>query len=120
MNKNSVKSKQLKKQMLEAMEKNMGNVSASCRKLGVTRGTYYKMLEDPDFKAKIDEMADLQLDFVEGKMYERINQLSDTMIIFFLKCKGKHRGYIDRQELKIGLDEETREAFKIGDKEITF
>lgn len=38
-------------------------------------------------------------DFAESKLYELIQAGDKTSIIFYLKCKGKSRGYIERSEL---------------------
>jgi hypothetical protein len=41
------------------------------------------------------------LDLAESKLIENINKNDDTAIIFYLKTKGKNRGYIERQEIDI-------------------
>ena len=48
-----------------------------------------------DLLAEADESM---LDFAESKLIEHINNNDITSLIFFLKTKGKKRGYIERSE----------------------
>jgi len=104
------KSDILKKQLLLAMEKNMAIVTHACKKAGCSRKTFYEYYNnDPDFKEQIDALQDMVVDFAEGALLKSIQNGSDTAIIFYLKCKGKKRGYIERSELdllgvKIGIE----------------
>lgn len=112
---NEEKEARIKTALLAALEKNLGIVSKSCEAVGVNRKTYYRYREkDPVFKEQTDELTEVALDYVEGKMFQKISGVkvkgengvytlppSDTMIIFYLKCKGKARGYIERSELGI-------------------
>lgn len=117
-----------KKKILEALEISKGIVTDACKSIDLPRSTYYTWLSnDEEFKLAVDEIQDVAIDFVEGKLMEKINGVtvqtynskgepviydqapSDTAIIFFLKTKGKKRGYIEKTEvqhsgLKIGLD----------------
>ena len=54
--------------------------------------------------AKVKELLNVSLDFVEGKLFEAIDKNNITGIIFYLKTKGKHRGYVERHELA-GVDD---------------
>jgi len=93
------KSLQYKKMLIEAMEKCHGIVSDACKSVGVSRVTYYEYYKnDVKFKKSIDEIEGTVLDFVENKLFEKIDKGDVTCIIFYLKTKGKNRGYIERQE----------------------
>lgn len=98
----------LKKQaMLEALKSSLGNISIACEKVGISRQGYYNWLEqDKDFKFEIDNLSieERALDFVEGKLFEQIKNGDRTCIIFFLKTKGKKRGYIENGTLEVNLE----------------
>ena len=51
-------------------------------------------------------------DLAEHKLFELINRGDKTAIIFYLKCKGKARGYVERQEVT-GADGAPIEPVKI-------
>ena len=78
----------------------MGNVTLACKNVGIARSTYYDWLDkDLQFKKDVEEICEVQLDFVESKLFNAIDKENITAIIFYMKCKGKHRGYVERQEI---------------------
>tara|TARA_Y100000593_G_scaffold94734_1_gene195495 strand:- start:12810 stop:13196 length:387 start_codon:yes stop_codon:yes gene_type:complete len=95
------KSNTLKKEaMLDALEKTLGVVTAACRKVGIVRSTFYEWYKkDKKFKASVDELNNVALDFAESQLHLRMQSGSDSAIIFYLKTKGKDRGYVERQEV---------------------
>jgi hypothetical protein len=91
-----------KKTFIEAYARSFGNVLVSCKTIGIARQTYYNWLKaDPEFAKEIEEIEPQErfLDFLEGKLVEKINNGDTTSIIFALKTKGKKRGYVERQEI---------------------
>ena len=52
-----------------------------------------------DLQEARKEATEILLDVSENKLLQLINQGDRSAIIFFLKCKGKERGYIERQEI---------------------
>ncbi len=116
--KNAEKEARAKKALLIALESSLGVVTTACEKVGISRNTYYNYLKDDlEFAEKCKEFTEVALDFVESKMYQKTNGVkvkgdngvyttppSDTMIIFYLKCKGKKRGYIERQDFHFTND----------------
>ena len=94
------KSLQYKKELIEAMEHCHGIVSDACLSVGVSRVTYYGYYKnDPEFKTAIDEIEGAVLDYVEGKLFKLIEKGDVASTLFYLKTKGKKRGYIERQEI---------------------
>ena len=89
-----------KKALIEALEKSLGVVTTACKSLGVGRTTFYGWLkEDEEFAEKVNDIQNIALDFVESKLFENIRDGKTSEMIFYLKTKGKKRGYIERQEI---------------------
>jgi len=112
------KSIQYKKALIEAMEEYHGIVSDACKSVGISRGTYYKYLnDDSEFKQAIDEIEGVVLDYVESELFKKIKSGDTGCIIFYLKTKGKKRGYIERAELTgaDGKDLNTRITIELID-----
>jgi len=88
-----------KKVLLEALDKSMGIVTTACKIAGLSRWTFYEYYKtDTDFKEKVDDISNLVLDFAESKLHKAIETGNITAIIFYLKTKGKDRGYVERVE----------------------
>jgi hypothetical protein len=91
-----------KKAMLKALEKSLGVVTTACKFVDISRETHYRWLrEDAEYKEAVECISDIAIDFAESKLHDNIENGSDTAIIFYLKTKGKKRGYIERQEIAV-------------------
>lgn len=94
------KTAQHKKAILEALESSLGVVTSACKKVGVGRTTFYGWLkDDQDFANQVAEIENVALDFAETQLHKQIEDGSAAATIFYLKTKGKKRGYIERQEI---------------------
>ena len=92
--KTSIKTKHNKKRLIEALESSLGVVTTACKKAGVCRFTFYEYYnKDESFKESVDSIQDIALDFAESKLLENIKDKKETSIIFYLKYKGRKRGY---------------------------
>ena len=92
----------MKRAMMEALESNLGIVTPAASKVGIHRSThYYWMKTDPDYAAAVDSVQDIALDFAESKLHEQIKEKDTIATIFYLKTKGKKRGYIEKQEIAV-------------------
>ena len=97
------KSRHIKKEaLLNALEQSLGVVTVACKKADIPRSTYYKWLkEDKEFKQQVQELENVALDFAESQLHKQISDNSTAATIFYLKTKGKLRGYTERSELDI-------------------
>ena len=89
-----------KESLLKALEQSLGVVTVACKKSDIPRSTYYKWLKDDEVFAKnVKEIENVALDFAESQLHKQISENSTAATIFYLKTKGKKRGYIERQEI---------------------
>jgi predicted transcriptional regulator len=87
-------------QIKEALQKTGGLHSAAAAKLGVTQSAVsHRVANSPELQQAIAEIKERTLDLAEGQLIQNIVGGNMTAIIFYLKCKGKDRGYIERREL---------------------
>ena len=82
-----------KKALLEALEKSMGVVTQACKKVGVSRVTFYNYLKDKEFAKAVKDIDEIALDFAESKMYSLIGKEDSRMIMYYLNNRGNSRGY---------------------------
>lgn len=91
-----------KKAMLQALEKSLGVVTSACKAVGISRETHYRWLKEDDvYKQSVLDLENITLDFAESQLHQQILDGNTTATIFFLKTKGKKRGYIERQEIEV-------------------
>lgn len=106
-----------KKRFIESLQEANGIISTACNNCDISRQTFYNWKkDDPEFALEVDIVNENAIDHVESKLMEKINGVtigkisdgelntydqppSDTAIIFFLKCKAKKRGYVERTEV---------------------
>ena len=94
-------SKKKKEHLIEALRKSLGNVTIACKNVGISKSNFYNWLkEDEDLKSTLDEIRNEELpDFLESCLYSKCEEGDTKAIIFALKCKGKERGWVERQEI---------------------
>jgi len=97
----------LKKKVIDCLVKTKGIVTDACRMAGIGRTAFYEWLkDDPEFAAAVEDAKEQAIDFVEGRLFNLIENEDTTATIFFLKTRGKNRGYVERSEVtgKDGAD----------------
>jgi len=95
------KTEQHKKAMIEALEQSLGIVTSACKKVGIGRTTHYEWLKtDEEYKKNVESIEDVALDFAESQLHLQIQEGSTASTIFYLKTKGKKRGYVERTEVQ--------------------
>lgn len=96
-----------KKEFLKAYEAKANNISLACKGVGIVRQTYYNWMEnDPEFAQEIENLNEAELDFAETQLKRLMRDGDKISTIFYLKTKGKKRGYVERTELTGAEDAE--------------
>jgi hypothetical protein len=120
--KDQARTKVKKNLFLKLYYSKLCNISAACNATGIIRNTFYQWKEhDPCFAAKITEEEERLIDFVESKLLQNINAGDNASIFFFLKCKAKSRGYIERADIvNVNYTTDDLEKAKQAAKELLF
>lgn len=91
--------------VIEMYQRKGGNVSATCSALNISRAQFYRWKsKNKKFAEALDDAYEAIIDNVESKLLSKINDGDTTSIIFFLKTKAKHRGYVEKTEVDNRLE----------------
>ena len=114
------KSRHIKKEsLLAALEQSLGVASIACKLADIPRSTYYKWIKEDDvFLKGVKEIENVALDFAESQLHKQIKDGNTTATIFYLKTKGKKRGYIERKEVEMTADISTSKLSTEAKKKI--
>tara|TARA_R110002126_G_scaffold93089_4_gene220747 strand:+ start:2227 stop:2610 length:384 start_codon:yes stop_codon:yes gene_type:complete len=106
-----MKGDKVKSNFLKALTEAKGIISYASDRANISRQTYYRWIaEDKDFREACEDITEMVIDLVESKLLTNINEGDVTSIIFYLKTKGKKRGYIERFQLEDISDREPVEV----------
>ncbi len=100
--------KSQKADFVKALKNKSGNISSACEAVSIGRTTFYDWCKkDQKFLAEVEAASEALIDFAESKLIEKINDGNITAITFFLKTKGRRRGYDEKQEFTTTHSDET-------------
>lgn len=84
-----------------ALLKAAGNIADAARLLGCTRQTLWsRVQENKTLKAVCAEAVEETLDLAESKLVDQIKKGNLGAICFYLKTRGRKRGYVEKQEVE--------------------
>lgn len=105
-----------KERVLEALTKSLGIVTNACKAANVSRSEFYTWkIDDKDFLAAVDDVEDIAIDFAETSLHDQIREGNPTSTIFYLKTKGKKRGYVERTEVESNVTLTGNPVIEFGD-----
>lgn len=89
-----------KRKFLIAFVKHKGIVKYTCAEVGINRSTYYDWRKnDVEFAQGCADAEEDAIDHVENKLHELIDDKDSIAVRFFMRCKGRSRGYVERTEI---------------------
>lgn len=81
------------------IEKHFGNIAHVARVLGVNRsGLHDRINKSERLKQAVYDARQTMVDDAESALHAALIQKEGWAVCFTLKCLGKDRGYIERQE----------------------
>jgi hypothetical protein len=87
-------------EVIKALQKAQGILTATATVLGCTRQTVAAYIARyPAVAEAHKEAKESAIDFVESQLLKNIKKGDTTAAIFFLKTQGRGRGYVERQEI---------------------
>jgi hypothetical protein len=87
-----------------ALQKAKGFRSVAAKELGMSiNGLNKRIRANEELKQLLRDINDYWLDKTEIKLFEAIDAGDLTAIIFHLKYKGRHRGWVERRERLLGI-----------------
>lgn len=97
--------KLMKDRFIDALESNLGIVMQASQACGISRMSHYKWIkEDEDYARRVNEIETVTLDFAEASLMKQIKEGNPTSTIFFLKTKGKKRGYTEEHTIRMSSE----------------
>lgn len=78
---------------LEILKQTMGIVSIALQETETSREEYEEWMDNIFFKDEVRRVEDTSIDFVENKLMNLVKDGNISAITFYLKTKGKDRGY---------------------------
>ena len=89
-----------KKEFIRIFKANACNIKATCEAFGIDRSTYYDwMAKYQAFNSSVEEAKEGLIDDAESALLRNILEGNVTAQIFFLKTKGRERGYIEHHNI---------------------
>ena len=92
--------------MAEFIRQGDGLQSTTARRLKISRQTLRTWLNKyPELIDAFDDAREKMLDVAESQLQKAVRKGSPWAVCFYLKCQGKKRGFVERQEVS-GPDRE--------------
>ena len=82
------KNRHIKKEsLLKALEQSLGVVTVACKKIDISRGTFYKWLkDDKEFNEQVKQIENVALDFAESQLHKQIAKTYSLCQLFIIKA----------------------------------
>ena len=93
-----------KDRMLKALESSLGVITTALKACNLSRTNYYKWLkEDEEFAKKVQEIQNIENDFIKSKYYECVKDKVPSVVIHAAKTR---LGWNETNKLHITSGEE--------------
>lgn len=101
---------------IKAYEENGCNVTATCEALGISRKVFREMVsKSRKLSEAIEEFEESMKDFAESKLRENIENNDVESLMFYLRTKGRSRGYVEGSEVVVNIGNNASRDTEAGD-----
>ena len=77
-----------KERLLKALESSLGVIATALKATDLSRTNFYKWLkEDEEFAAKVEQIENIQKDFIKSKYYECVKDKVPSVVIHAAKTQ---------------------------------
>ena len=77
-----------KERLLKALESSLGVITTALKATDLSRTNFYKWLkEDEEFAAQVEEIENIQQDFIKSKYYECVKDKVPSVVIHAAKTR---------------------------------
>jgi len=77
-----------KERLLKALESSLGVITTALKATDLSRTNFYKWIkEDEEFAAKVEEIENIQQDFIKSKYYECVKDKVPSVVIHAAKTR---------------------------------
>jgi len=100
--------------MIKALHATRGRIYLAADQLGCDPQTIYNRMEkEPELAEVIRAERERRIDIAETALDRAVIEGEAWAVCFTLKCLGKHRGYVERQEIS-GVDGNAIQIVQVG------
>jgi len=78
---------------LDTLNKSLGILTLALQQSNTRYEEYESWLEEMDFELEVKKINETAVDFVENQLMKLVREGDLSAIQFYLKTKGKNRGY---------------------------
>lgn len=89
-------------EIIDALKASHGIIAGAAQMLGVTGPCIsLRLKRSKKLRDAHEEICERFTDFVESKLFEKIAAGDLKAIIFYLKCRARDRGYVEKHDLNV-------------------
>lgn len=89
------------------------SISRACRKIGISRQTFFVWCKDEKFQSLVDEVQEIKKDFFEGSLIRLVAGGDTTATIFANKAVNKDRGYGEDRRVNLHVEGEVHHKYEL-------
>ena len=100
-------------EFLKVFSGNLFNLSAAARTVGISRSSVYGWKTEPDFKQRFENVMEERKDWLQSKLFEKVEQGDVACTIFCAKCLLSDRGFLPDKLLELHVTNNEKKPIRL-------